>query len=384
MSSPFVDQPQRDFLTESEAAERVAHLQLVHNEMEGGEQASDDAVMVIARDLAEGTDSANYILSWYAANSDKFPDFSKRVRDLICGVMGATSASAEFVPVTDEDLAARMGCTTKTVQRARDELRSWPEYSKLISIKDNWRHPETGESFPHSYLCHITLMSAAATADARLSPRYGTEKQGEAFRDSAAMRAQSAKAFVGRPPKRKRKLSDAEKVLRETKNAGGALQRAADLGHFARGVDRQELYRLRRELQKSLDAFDAAWPLEDEAISFEEESDENRVHLNTDIRRVDTEEAFSSDESSLECRVDSQVDRGQVDKLSTRNDSTESTVYEFDESASEQDFDVSRFVYFEGGGVRVKYPPPDRSSPELEDTIYAESCRLEGKGAHDG
>jgi hypothetical protein len=346
MSFPWTDQTEGDFQHEQEAAERAAHLKLVHSTAAGGVEASDEEIHKLALDGADFTDAASFILYRYRETSEKCPDFSGKVRSLIDAVIGVTAGRAEFVEVTDADLADRMGCSEKTVARARDEFRAWPDHTKVCEIKEHYRTPE-GESHPHAYRCHITFMAAAAAAD----HKFVSGERGEAMRESARVEADSAQSFIHRPKKKKKKPTDSQMVVRELKQAADTLKRAAKRQPFARHIDLDELAALRRQLTEAVEAFDAAF-----------ETGE-AVHLNTDIEQVD-----NPDGPDLECRVDS------LDTLSTQNDPTESTVYELEVEA---DWDVSRYVWLEGGRVSRLFPP-DNSPPWFLDEIEAEYLRLKG------
>jgi hypothetical protein len=133
----FVDQSQADYQHEQEAADRAAHLKLVHSAAVRGDEASDAEVQRLAVDFADATDACNFILARYAATSKKFYDPSKRVRDFLCAVIGATGGKPEYVEVSDKDLAARMGCSPRTLTYARNEFRSWPDHAKILGIKDH-------------------------------------------------------------------------------------------------------------------------------------------------------------------------------------------------------------------------------------------------------
>lgn len=138
MSLPFNDQSERDYSREQEAAQQREHLRLVHGTFAGSDEAADAEVEKLALDFAETTDSFNFILARLVTTSDKTPDLSLRVWDFLHAVIGATGGSMEFVEVTDDELAARMGSSPKTVQRARNELRTWPSHTKLVEIKEHW------------------------------------------------------------------------------------------------------------------------------------------------------------------------------------------------------------------------------------------------------
>src|SRR5829696_2089312 len=116
MSFPnWTEQTQADYLHEQEARERAAHLKLVHSAALGGEEASDSEIQRLAVDFSDTTAACNYILARYAATSKKFYDPSKRVRDFLCAVIGATGGRPDYVEVSDKDLAAQMGCSTRTL-----------------------------------------------------------------------------------------------------------------------------------------------------------------------------------------------------------------------------------------------------------------------------
>lgn len=361
MTFPFTDQSQRDYLHEQDAAERAAHLKLVHSAAAGGDEAADAEVQRLAVDFADTTDACNFILSRYAQTSKKFYDPSKRVRDFLCAVIGATGGKAEYVEVTDEDLAARMGCSTKTVQNARNEFRSWPDHAKILGVKDNYREPLElgGKSHPHSYFCRLTLMSAAATADARL---------GVDVREAARVEADSVEGFVNRAPKHRKKATDSQMVVRELKHAAETLRKATARKPLARHVDLQELAELRRQLVDSLAAFDEAYGFH-AGISTQ----------NTNTDTVETRECEKPVEPADERRVETsvgEVESPQVENFSTHSDLTESTTYDFDESGSEPEYDLSEYVWIENGEVCNKLPPP--GNDELDAAIFREVERLKG------
>jgi hypothetical protein len=344
MTFPWVDQTEGDFQREQEAADRASHLQLVRSELAGGGQAADDEVMRLAVDFADVTDAVNFVLAHYEQTSEKFPTFNRRERCFLDAVAGATAGRTDYVEITDEELAARMGCSTKTVQRARDSFRAWPEYGKLLGIKDNWQHPETKESHPHAYNFHLGLMAAAATADARLSPRYGSEDDRlRVFKESAKMRATAAQGSMSRPPKRRRKPTPSELLLSDVGRAASALENAVkrDAHHY----DPDELQALRDRAAAALEALDAAYGL-------------SMQKTDTEERKVDKRGGETPDEQGHDRRMDSPAVEPS-DKMSTQNGSTDSITYEFE---VEGDWDVSRYVWVEDGRVCWNFPP-DNAPP---------------------
>ena len=321
MTLPFTFQTEGEYQHEQDAQARAAHLKLVHSHVAGGEEASDSEIHRLAVDFADVTDACNFILARYAATSEKFYDPSKRVRDLLCALIGATGGAPDYVEATDEDLAARMGCSTKTVQVARNEFRSWPDHGKLVGIKDNYREPveQGGKSHPHAYKVRLTLMSAAATADARL---------GVDVREAARVEADSVAGFVNRPPKRKRKATDSEMVVREVEQAARSLERAVRRQNLARNVDTERLAQVRAQLLENLRMLD-------EAYGFDEGDSPERFHPVVSTQNTYKEQSETpagenpvgpSDEPRVETAVE-QVEGEWVEKSSTHSDPTESTTY---------------------------------------------------------
>ncbi|MDT7807315.1 MAG: hypothetical protein QOJ70_1128 [Acidobacteriota bacterium] len=363
---PWNEQEQGDYQHEQEARESAAHLKLVHNAALGGEEASDADIQRLAIDFADTTDACNYILARYAATSKKFYDPSKRVRDFLCAVIGATGGRPDYVEVTDDDLAARMGCSPKTLQTARNEFRSWPDHAKLVGIKDNYREPleQGGKSHPHAYLCRLTLMSAAATADNRL---------GVEMREAARIEADSVAGFQNRPAKRRRKATDSEMVVREAEQAANTLMRAAARQNLARNVDFERLAQAWQRIVEALAALDEAYGFHAE-ISIQKKEEEQSETLGGE----------QPDESGFEPRMEAsddpavvEVESTQVEKFSTHNDLTESTTYDFGESDAGPPFDLSEWVWVGlDGEPDYKLPPPGRFSSEADDLITQEFERL--------
>jgi hypothetical protein len=360
MTFPWADQTESDFQHEQDAAAKAAHLKLVHSTAVGGEEASDSEIQRLAVDFADTTDACNFILSRYAATSEKFYDPSKRVRDLLCAIIGATAGNPEYVEVTDEDLAARMGCSTKTVQNARNELRSWPDHGKIVGIKDNFREPpeQGGKSHPHAYKCRLTMMSAVVTAEARL---------GVDIREAARVEAEAVAGFVNRPPKRRKKATDSEMVVREVEQAANNLLRAVKRQGLARNVDFERLELVRAQLLENLALLDEAYGFHADVST--QKKEEEQSEAGGGERPVEP-----SHERRVEAAVD-EVESPQVESFSTCNDLTDSTTYDFAESATGEPPDLSEWVWIEDGRVCNRLPPPGNDA--LDAAILAEVDRLE-------
>jgi hypothetical protein len=315
VSTPFIDYETREYERHEEAGERRRHFRVVRDVMAGGQEAAEAEAVTLARDFADVTDGASLSITYL--------NMSPHLRCFVDAVIGATGGLDEFVELTDEVLAERLGRSTKSVQRYRDEFRAWKDHGAIIEIKDNWRHPSTHESHSHAYRCHITQLAVEAVLDARLSPQWSRNRN-KAMEEAARTVAESAPCFPPRKPKKRRRVSDAETVARNLQQGAKLLKEAANLRPMVRNPNYDVLYELRRQLAEQLKAFDEAFGIESAD-----------VHVNTDIRRVDIRAASPSPEPSAEStrmeaknEVERQVDTGQVDNLSTCNDSTESTTYE--------------------------------------------------------
>jgi hypothetical protein len=269
------------------------------------------------------------------------------LRDLVDGIIGLTGGTDEPTEITDEVVAERIGCSVKTVQRKRNDFRAWSDHGAIIEIKDNWRHPETHESHAHSYRCHITQLAVEAVLDARLSPEWNRDRN-KAIQEAALTVAESAPSFPPRKVKKRRKVSDAEVLRRNLQQAAKLVERATSLRTMVRNPDFEEVWQLRQELAEKMKALD-------EAFGFESAL----VHLNTNVRSMDKDADHPSPEPSAEPprmdtenEVERQVDTSQVDKMSTWDDSTESTTYR------NRDFSPSEFPTA-GGTTREAPDEPE-------------------------
>jgi hypothetical protein len=200
------------------------------------------------------------------------------------------------------------------------------DHGAVIEIKDNWRDPQTLESHAHTYRVHIDKLAVEAMQNARISPEWNRDRRGrlKALEEAAQTVGDSAPCFPPRKVKKRRKPSDAEMLRRNLKQSAELIGRATALRPMVRNPDYDVLYELRRQLAEQLQAFDEAFGMESED-----------VHAKEGIRSMDKEAPDASPEPSAEStrmetenEVKRQVEGGVVDKMSTCNDSTESTTYE--------------------------------------------------------
>jgi hypothetical protein len=320
MSTPFIDFEEREYERHEEAGERRQHLKIVRGVLTGEDEndALDREAAILTQDFADTTDAASLLLTHLK--------FAPQLRAFVDAVIGAAGGSDDFVEITDEVLAERLGRSTKSVQRYRDEFRELKDHGAVIEIKDNWRDPQTLESHAHTYRVHIDKLAVEAMQNARISPEWNRDRRGrlKALEEAAQTVGDSAPCFPPRKVKKRRKPSDAEMLRRNLKQSAELIGRATALRPMVRNPDYDVLYELRRQLAEQIKAFDEAFGIESAD-----------VHANTDVRSMDIRAASPSPEPSVESTrmeaengVDTQVDTARVDNLSTCNDSTESTTYE--------------------------------------------------------
>jgi hypothetical protein len=325
MSTPFIDLEERDYERKDEADERRQHLKIVRNTMAGGfdeNDALDREASILTQDFADTTDAVSLLLTHLK--------FEPELRAFVDAVIGAVGGADGYVEVPDPTIAKRMGRSTKSVQRYRDEFRELKDHGAVIEIKDNWRDPQTLESHAHAYRVHIDKLAVEAMQNARISPEWNRDRRGrlKALEEAAQTVGDSAPCFPPRKVKKRRKPSDAEMLRRNLKQSAELIGRATALRPMVRNPDYDELYEFRQQLADQLKAFDDAYGLESD------------FHANTGIRSMETdapsipEPSAKSPRMEAENEVDTQVDTAQVDKLSTQNDSTESTTYENQEFSS--------------------------------------------------
>jgi hypothetical protein len=263
---------------------------------------SDNAAAALAQDFAQATDAANLLI----ADIDNRP----QLRAFIDAVIGATAGEPEFVEITDDELAKRLGRSTKSVQVYRNEFREVDAHGILIEIKDNWRDPITHASHPHAYKCKITALAVEAIQEARTSPHWtrGAEGRLKALEDAAASVSLGATLGALRKGKKRPPRTDADVMASKVKMAANALRRAAQLRAMVKNPNWEMLQELRQTVVDALEEFDAAGEF-GESISTQDSY----------IRSMETQPPF--------LQVETQVEGGQVEETSTQNESTESTTY---------------------------------------------------------
>jgi len=322
MSTVFEDLKQRDLTAQSEAQDKRARLTLVRGAVAGEAAPTDSPIESqdahLAHVLALGTDAANFVIIDLASKCST-------VRAFVDAVMGVTGGNDEFVFVTDEQLAARMGVSTKTVQVVRKKFMGVKNYSALIEIKRNFRDPKTHESFPHRYKCKLTALAVEAMQNAQLSPGWNGDTQAKmrAMRDAAETVARGASFGALTPPMKRRKQTDAEVVDSKLRASTAALEVAARRRPMVKNPDFDRLWELRQAHIAALAAFDEAYGFESNySMQIQKKEDgSERVQPLPDVpahsSRMESEDLDTEAENG-----------GQVEASSTCNGSTESTTCE--------------------------------------------------------
>jgi hypothetical protein len=311
VSTPFFDDDERSYRGRDEAQQRRARLTVVRSTIDNEETGIEgDETLALLHTFARTTDATNLLIS----ELDNRPE----LRAFVDAVIGATGGSSEFEKVTDQDLAKRLGRSTRTVANYRNEFRAVDRHGLLIEIKDHWRDPDTLESHPHQYKCKLTALAVEAVRNAQLSPQWARGEEGKlkALEDAAADVALGATLGAPRQPKKRKTPTDAEVMAGKLRQAANAVGVASKLRGMVRNPNFEQLWELRESLHAALEEFD-------EVCGFE--------------TRVSTQEQYKKsgnapvevvlDSSDLSRRVEA-VKVAQVENFSTQNGSAESTVYE--------------------------------------------------------
>jgi hypothetical protein len=296
----FNDYDKAEYERRKDAEEKRGHLKLVSKVLAGGEDEASTAAARLALDYADVTDGVSL-----TATDLKLP---LHLRAFLDAVVGATAGSPDFEFVTDKDLAKRMGRSTKTVQNYRNEWRAWKDHAVLCEVKDNWRHPDTRESFPHAYRCHATVLGVETAMDARLSPEYAKDRS-MALRKAAHTVADCAPAFPPRKAKKRPPQDDKKILAQKLKSATAALERASALKQIVVNPNYDEVFEL-------LEQVNVAFIATSEAYGFKP----SNFHANTLREQVEVAEPEISDVSAPESRMEAPFEGGKqgvVEKFSS-------------------------------------------------------------------
>jgi hypothetical protein len=173
-------------------------------------------------DFAHATDTANFLLAY-----DEFPPELRSFVDAIIGVAG--SRTDEF-PATDELIAERMGCSTRTVSRHREEFLQWQMEKGVtwIVIQDHYTDRE-GKRHAHRYRVHLHRLAVEAVEDARVSGEW-FKNPGKALNDAARAKRGSAPNMPARKRRGRKRETDARTTIsKNLKTAATLLNEAAKL-----------------------------------------------------------------------------------------------------------------------------------------------------------
>jgi hypothetical protein len=309
---PFDDTTIEGVEAQAGANEERQHLKLVNTYVNGSEdEAQEDARRAgLAKVFSSQTSAASHVIAQVLEEPTP--------RAFLDALIGVTGGRDEYVEVTDEQLAAELGCSTKTIQTYRKQLRAFPNYTLLVDIKEHWRDTETGESHPHAYHVHVTRHAIEAEQNARMSAEWNGDAQSQvrALSKAAEMVVRGASPKPPRKAKTRRKPSDAELMMSKLKQAANALRAATALRPMVKNPDFDQLLELRDELQRELDEFNAAFGLVETASMQDQER-----------RRAEAPAPPSLVVIPPDRRVETAADAPWVEKFSTQNDLTDSTTY---------------------------------------------------------
>jgi hypothetical protein len=346
MSTPFKDDDKRSYWERDEANKKRANICLVRHAVAADQHTEavlgddDGRIAKLATEIAEGTDGLNFIV----AELDNRPE----LRAFVDAVIGATGGSDDFVEITDKELAARLGRSTKTVQDYRVKFREIDNHTLLIEIKDNWRHPDTHVSHPHAYKCKVTALAAEALQNAKLSPLWSgdTKARVKVMKEAAETVTKGLSLGKPRSSKKRKQKTDAEKVDLKLAQVAALLDEIASLRSMVKNPDFARVWESCQKVDDSFNRVRQAYDFEGAISMQDQEKKDGNAPGDVSVAEV----------------VETQVEAGQVEKTSTCNDSTESTTCE-----NHEFFDAP---------VKVPEIPPDAEhtcpSPPVEPELIEE------------
>lgn len=145
-----------------------AHLAIARN----ATQADKEQMTLIASqpdsEIAEfnySTDAASLWLSYC-----RMPP---RLRGFVDAINGLAGERGDWFEATDIRIGKRMGRSTKTVQRDRDDLNDWQKENRVtfIEIEDHVTDSR-GRRHPHKYKVHLPRLAVEAKREAQASSRW--------------------------------------------------------------------------------------------------------------------------------------------------------------------------------------------------------------------
>lgn len=209
-----------------------AHLAIARNAVADSEQLT----LIVAQPDSEAaefnyaTDASSLWLSFY-----HMPPRLRGFVDAVCGLAGARE---QWFEATDVRIGKRMGRSTKTVQRDRDDLDAWQRENEVtfIEIEDHVTDSK-GRRHAHKYKVHLPRLAVKAKRDAQASHRWMSDPA-KALEQAVKANLKDAPGALPRKPHR-RQLPSLEKTIESD------IRRAANLIlKSAKNLQKAEIIRL--------------------------------------------------------------------------------------------------------------------------------------------
>lgn len=165
------------------------------------------------------TDAASLWLSFY-----RMPPRLRAFVDALCGLCGGSEGWFE---APDVKIGKRMGRSTKTIQRDRDDLDAWQKSENVtfIEIEDHYTDRK-GVRHPHKYRVHLPQFAVEARRRAQASSRWAA--------DPAKAMEQAVKELLAKAPEmpsrkshRRRELSLEKAIESDLRRAGNLIRKSA-------------------------------------------------------------------------------------------------------------------------------------------------------------
>lgn len=318
-----------------------------------------ETVEEMATTYGLSTAAANFALACY--------DFPPELRPLLDAIVGECGdRHGEWFPANDEKIGKHANRSAKWVQRWRPELRAWQKSKNIALIDINGHEYKPGQTpKPHEYRVNFSRQVAAVLLEGEKMSEWSfnqmeaLEESAANVRDSEYLPKKPTDNQRTRKPRRdtetliNRKLSTAATLIKRALQLHTSSGKAAEINLETVAALELQLAELRRAAEGQVGAVSNKEPKE---------------------RRVDTRQP---DEPA---GAESGAWFGTTEGGSGQN--VHNPPLEADGSTGYgefiPDFDVSEWVFVDAdGAVVVRYPPPSRSSPQIDAAIQAEGQRLE-------
>jgi hypothetical protein len=216
--------------------QRESDVSKLRREAEAEHPPKIHALLAIARNAAnEGTEKIILIApDWEnevaefnrttdaASNWLSFYEMPPRLRGFVDAVCGLAGDCEDWFQATDLRIAKRMGRSTKTVQRDRDDFHNWQKEQNVtfIEIEDHFTDRK-GVRQPHKYRVHLSRLAVKAKATAQASSKWPI--------DPARAIEQAVKEILAQAPEMPSRKEHRRRAPSLEKSIESDLRRAANL-----------------------------------------------------------------------------------------------------------------------------------------------------------